>query len=44
MPAGFRRHPVGKTLRNVYNSDVTEIPALSVCGHFLKLTDKISFE
>ena len=26
MPAGFRRHLVGKTLRNVCYSVVTEIP------------------
>ena len=24
MPAGFRRHLVGKTFRNVYYSDVTK--------------------
>jgi len=25
MPAGFRRHLVGKTLRNVFRFDITEI-------------------
>jgi len=25
MPAGFRRHLVGKTLRNVFHCDVAEI-------------------
>jgi len=25
MPAGFRRHLVGKTLRNVYHCDIAEM-------------------
>jgi len=25
MPAGFRRHLVGKTLRNVFHRDIAEI-------------------
>ena len=41
MPPGFRRHLVGKTLRNICCSDVTYT---CFVGHFLKLIDLILFQ
>ena len=44
MPAGFRRHLVGKTLRNVFYSAVSEVRFVGIMWTFLKLTGEILLE
>jgi len=39
MPAGFRRHLVGKTLRSICRCDIAEIRAVGKLRHFRKQTD-----
>jgi len=44
MPAGFRRHLVGKTLRNLCRCDIAKIRAVGKLRHFRKQKDWILFK
>ena len=47
MPAGFRRHLVGKTLINVFHRDIAEIRfvgKLVIIQTCLKPTDRVLFK